>query len=87
MLFACNINKNSVLFDFFYQVGHLNEFKTKFAQDKNLPFTLTQNDFDCKKLWSRNNGFSHWLKDKHIEVNIDCNYKKINCGQKKKAKA
>lgn len=80
LLFACNIKNYPALFDFFYQVEHLNKFKTKFAQDENLLFTLSKNNFDCKKLWSRSDNFSDWLKDNHIEVNIDCNYKEINCG-------
>lgn len=50
LLSACNINNYKTLCDVFYSVANLDEFKTKFAQDKNLSHTL-KNNFDFLKFW------------------------------------
>lgn len=75
LCFSCKKSDNTKLYQDFYQVRDINAFKTKFKNEGNLRSKLTKNDFDFKKLWSRDTKFKQFLNDKHISVNTACNYK------------
>ncbi len=76
LCFVCSKNNSRLLFKDFYNVNSKNEFKGKFNKDKNLTHTLSKNNFDFNKIWSRNTDFSNWLQKNNIAININCNYRK-----------
>ncbi|VVH65300.1 hypothetical protein BSPLISOX_1073 [uncultured Gammaproteobacteria bacterium] len=75
LCFSCNKVNNKKLFNDFYKVQNADKFKSKFCGDKGIDSTLSNNDFNFKKLWSRSGDFSDWLKENGISASIECNYK------------
>lgn len=53
IVFAFSLQNTRIMTRHLYQLDTIEEFKTKFAQDKNLVNNLNSKDFDLKKLWIR----------------------------------
>ena len=64
-----------LVLDFGINVSYPPKFKSKFCGDKSIDLTLSNNNFNFKKLWSRSDNFSNWLKKNGISASIECNYK------------
>ena len=67
--FACDKKDKRSLFKDFYDVTSPKEFKPKFIKENNLRGKLTANNFDYKKLWSRNADFDAFLTSSGISIN------------------
>ncbi|WP_428087593.1 hypothetical protein [Candidatus Thioglobus sp.] len=74
LCFTCGKANNKKLFDDFYRLSK-NKFKSKFAQDENLTYTLNTNNFNFSKLWVRSDEFLPFLSSNKIEAKINCKYR------------
>ncbi|MBL4744284.1 MAG: hypothetical protein JKX87_06585 [Cycloclasticus sp.] len=66
LCFSCGKNSPSALFKGFYDTTSATEFKTRFNNDNSLQQKLAANNFDYKKLWSRETVFNAFLTSKGI---------------------
>ncbi|PCI69975.1 MAG: hypothetical protein COB26_05385 [Piscirickettsiaceae bacterium] len=69
LYFACGKIDNRALFKDLYGVTSSKEFKSKFIKESNLEGKLATNNFDYKKLWSRNADFDAFLISSGISIN------------------
>ncbi len=72
LVYCCHKNAITSLTRDFYQLSSVTEFKTRFAQDKNLNATLQKNQFDFFKLWKRPHSFEQCCIQQHIKAHL-CN--------------
>jgi len=68
LCFACGKRSNHTLYKDFYNVTSPRDFKTKFINENNLNGKLTTNNFDYKKLWSRELAFNQVLISNGISI-------------------
>ncbi len=64
---SCNKSSYTRLFRDFYQIPNKSEFKSRFAQDKSLQKTLSNQDFDFNKLWTNINDFNDFCESNSIQ--------------------
>jgi len=66
LCFSCGKNSHSALFKGLYDITSATEFKTRFNNDNSLQQKLVANNFDYKKLWTRETAFNTFLTSKGI---------------------
>ncbi|PCI18043.1 MAG: hypothetical protein COB62_07230 [Piscirickettsiaceae bacterium] len=76
LCFSCGKNSNSTLFKDFYDTTSATEFKTRFNNDNSLHQKLVANNFDYKKLWTRETAFNDFLASSGIPINTLYSIKK-----------
>ncbi|MBW5290621.1 MAG: hypothetical protein Rsou_0619 [Candidatus Ruthia sp. Asou_11_S2] len=57
LCFSCDKANSRKLFDDFYKVQNSGKLKSKFCGDNSIHSTLSKNNFDSNKLWSRSKNF------------------------------
>ncbi len=67
---SCSKSSNRILFNDFYDVSSKNEFKKRFAQDKNLQTKLDNQNFDFNTLWQNTDSFNAFCRSNNIKPQI-----------------